>query len=270
MSQVKTVKVCGHTLDFYKDYPASHPDYKQEHKVYGMRYREKGERLQKGDIIYYGSGRSEKVCGIAGDLRENHLWVGILCPKDAPYTFDSNIKVVRFQPGDRVKVLRTSTKEEDQGSKWKNSWIPSRMDQAIGNSFTVKDISKSHYGIYFKEDVGSMHLGYPWFCLEKVQAETTPNKTETKPKAVNRPQKTITSVVLQPNDRVRFNGVECRTAIDNYGTAYFIQKDGRFHNIFISKSVLDSSLGRLFKAKVEYYNKKSKRWLVLSPQIPVT
>jgi hypothetical protein len=258
MSQVKTVKVCGHTLDFYKDNRTKHPEYKSNHQTEGMRYREKGERLQKGDIIYYYTGGSEPVYGIAGDLRDNHSCISVLCPKDAPYTFDSNIEVVRFQRGDRVKVLRASTKEEDRGGKWNNSWVDD-MNKNIDKVFTVR--SASNTGIRFHE-VG---FGYPWFCLEKVEVETTPNKVETKPKVVNRPQKTIINVVLQPNDRVRFDGVECRTAIDNYGTAYFIQKDWRFHKVFVSKAVLDSSLSGLFKAKVEYYNKKSKRWFRVAP-----
>ena len=116
MSQEKTVKICGHTLDFYREYPKSHPKYSAKHDVEGMRYREPDEVLQLGDIIYWEyNDCKDTVKGLAGDKAGLSQTISFFCPKDAPYTFDSSVEVVRFQPGDKVKVVRASTKDEDSG-----------------------------------------------------------------------------------------------------------------------------------------------------------
>lgn len=66
-----------------------------------------------------------------------------------------------LKPGDRVKVLRASTPEEDD-VKWNNEWAPD-MDEAIGRIYTIRAVNGM--GIEFESLEG---YWFPPFVLQKI------------------------------------------------------------------------------------------------------
>ncbi len=61
----------------------------------------------------------------------------------------------KFKVGDKVKVLRATTKEEDSHSVWYNSWNKDGMDCMVGQEYCVDYVNTWSDG----------DTMYPQYCL---------------------------------------------------------------------------------------------------------
>lgn len=80
---------------------------------------------------------------------------------------------MEFKVGDKVRVLRKArTHEKD----WQNSWIPKRMDAAVGKIGKVLavDPERQDVEIAFPGVYGTW--GYPAFVLQKIRKPSTKRK----------------------------------------------------------------------------------------------
>lgn len=79
---------------------------------------------------------------------------------------------VEFNVGDTVKVVRSVRSESENGMgcgiRWDNTWANGAMDEAIGNSYSVTDISEQGVGLDGND------YNYPLAALEKVFYDVLP------------------------------------------------------------------------------------------------